>query len=329
VQHLSASNDDLAGILIAVRNEVIKETHGQQVPWENSALTGRFYFDQSGQAAHLTTGMPSRRSEAAEAWSAVERTTNISALEQFIGHYKETFYADLARVRIDELKGEGLTSPTNYWVSKPIPAWSRLDPLATSSDPSPWVKLCERQTVRVPDASGKETPINVNLCSTGHETLDGDTGAILVSVVLREINGIGQHLVVTVPLGVIQSPGVRVSILSWEQWEKWAKRERFDESAIPTVNIPIILCNATGCQGQMLLTPGQLVAFKNGAGLAVTFLPSSLAATALPVPLAGFNQAQLGAPVDNNSHAQARKNLVDQIKARHAATENATKQNGK
>ena len=44
-RHVLASNDDLGAILIAVRNDVMKETQRKQVPWEHSALTGRFYFN--------------------------------------------------------------------------------------------------------------------------------------------------------------------------------------------------------------------------------------------------------------------------------------------
>jgi hypothetical protein len=34
----------LSAILIAVRNDVMRETQRKQVPWEHSALTARFYF---------------------------------------------------------------------------------------------------------------------------------------------------------------------------------------------------------------------------------------------------------------------------------------------
>ena len=45
-----------------------------------------------------------RLSEAAEAWSLTKDTTNIAALEAFINRYRNTYYGDLARLRIDELK---------------------------------------------------------------------------------------------------------------------------------------------------------------------------------------------------------------------------------
>lgn len=57
VRQLETSSDDLNAILIAVRNDVMRETDNRQVPWEHSALTRRFYFKpqvQSASAARLT-----------------------------------------------------------------------------------------------------------------------------------------------------------------------------------------------------------------------------------------------------------------------------------
>jgi formylglycine-generating enzyme required for sulfatase activity len=43
-------------------------------------------------------------SEAERAWAAAKDTTSIAVLEDFVARYKETFYAGLARARIEELK---------------------------------------------------------------------------------------------------------------------------------------------------------------------------------------------------------------------------------
>ena len=114
VKQLS-SNDDLSAILISVRNEVMRETQRKQVPWEHSALTGRFYFNPTAKLAAPPKVAPARLSEAAEAWGAAERTTSIAALEAFILRYKDTFYADLARARIDDLKKQqiAVAAPPN------------------------------------------------------------------------------------------------------------------------------------------------------------------------------------------------------------------------
>ena len=51
VKQLTGTGDDLSAILIAVRNDVMIATQRKQVPWEHSALTGRFYFGSPSQMA--------------------------------------------------------------------------------------------------------------------------------------------------------------------------------------------------------------------------------------------------------------------------------------
>jgi uncharacterized caspase-like protein len=108
VRQLGASNDDLSAILIAVRNDVMKETDRKQVPWEHSALTGRFFFKPPAPAPAAAPAPPPvmhlRSSEAAEAWNATKDTTNVAVLGAFVARYRDTFYAELARARIEELK---------------------------------------------------------------------------------------------------------------------------------------------------------------------------------------------------------------------------------
>ena len=48
--YVSTSSDDLGAILIAVRNDVMRDTGRKQVPWEHSALTGRVFCKPSKAA---------------------------------------------------------------------------------------------------------------------------------------------------------------------------------------------------------------------------------------------------------------------------------------
>jgi len=104
VRQLAASKDDLAGILIAVRNDVLRETDRRQVPWEHSALTGRFYFNPAGEKQAPAPASHGLAREAFEAWSATRDTTSIGVLDAFIARYRDTFYAALARARMEDLK---------------------------------------------------------------------------------------------------------------------------------------------------------------------------------------------------------------------------------
>jgi formylglycine-generating enzyme required for sulfatase activity len=101
IKHLSASHDDLNAVLISVRNDVMSATKDAQVPWEHSALRGRLYFNPGSPTAGNTTGSAS---EAAEAWAAAERSPSIAALEAYAARYKDSYYAELARARIEDLK---------------------------------------------------------------------------------------------------------------------------------------------------------------------------------------------------------------------------------
>ena len=114
VKQLSSTNDDLSAMLIAVRNDVMKQTQRKQVPWEHSALTGRFYFNPAAQTAEPAKSTPPGRiSEAAEAWDRTKDATSIAMLEIFIARFKDTYYADLARARIADLKKQQVTSPAS------------------------------------------------------------------------------------------------------------------------------------------------------------------------------------------------------------------------
>ena len=105
VKHISASNNDLSALLINVRNDVMRETQRKQVPWEHSALTGQFYFKlQPGSTPISSAPSAGTPSEAGYAWNLAKETNSVSVLEAFISRYGDTFYAVLARHRIEDLK---------------------------------------------------------------------------------------------------------------------------------------------------------------------------------------------------------------------------------
>ena len=82
-------------------------TGGSQQPWVSlSPISGDFYF-AAGQAAAAPPPASAAApvpSEAERAWATVQNATNTAVLEAFIRRFGNTFYADLARARLDELK---------------------------------------------------------------------------------------------------------------------------------------------------------------------------------------------------------------------------------
>jgi len=104
VRHLGTSGEDLNAILIAVRNDVMRQTDRKQVPWEHSALTRRYYFNPADRMLVATPADHLRLSEASQAWSATKDTANLDVLDAFVVRYRDTFFAELARARIEELR---------------------------------------------------------------------------------------------------------------------------------------------------------------------------------------------------------------------------------
>jgi uncharacterized protein len=79
--------------------DVYNETQGKQLPELSLSVVGDFYLKGRPEAA---ASVPT--SDAAQAWVAAQGTTSQTVLESFIRRYGDSFYGDLARARLEELK---------------------------------------------------------------------------------------------------------------------------------------------------------------------------------------------------------------------------------
>src|SRR5215471_777897 len=125
IRQLSTSNEDLNWILIAVRNDVMRQTDHRQVPWEHSAITRRFYFGAGGQPAASSRVAQRRASEAATLWSAIKDTSSLALVDAFAARYRETVFGELARARAQQLRSE--TAASGLAPSQAEPAFA-LEP---------------------------------------------------------------------------------------------------------------------------------------------------------------------------------------------------------
>jgi uncharacterized caspase-like protein/uncharacterized protein len=99
--HILDPGVSLTDVMILVRNEVVTATNGVQVPWDDSALMGKVYFKE-GPAP---TPIPESKSgEAAEAWSWIRNTTDLSILQEFVRRYGDTSFGAQAKQRLDEMR---------------------------------------------------------------------------------------------------------------------------------------------------------------------------------------------------------------------------------
>ena len=188
---------------------------------------------------------------------------------------------------------------------------------ATGAGKSAWVKLCEKAPLVKKDKDGKELKEEKQLCLTHHERLDGNTGMVLVSAAIREVEGQPKKsLMVMVPLGMAIPPGIRAAIYSKEQWAAASKNEKIDEKTLKPIELKYSLCHPAGCTAETEATPEILDGMSKGGGMMVLAMNSAAQPVGFPVPLDGYNEAAAGPPVDNKTYAEARSTLMKQIRAR-------------
>lgn len=193
-------------------------------------------------------------------------------------------------------------------------------PAENGEKQSAWVKLCEAAAMVKKDAEGKEVKDEKKICLTHHERLDGNTGMVLVSAAIREVEGQDKKsLMVMVPLGMAIPPGVRAAVYTPDQWAKAAKNEKVDEKALKPLELKYSLCHPAGCTAEIEADAAFIDTMKKGGGIMVLALNAAAQPIGFPVPLDGFTAAFDGAPVDNEKYAQARGQLMQQIRQRQAA----------
>ncbi len=184
-----------------------------------------------------------------------------------------------------------------------------------------WVKLCDKIKVKPKDAEAKKDapPEEKQLCSTMFEAIESNTGQLIVSVGLQQMEGAPkQVLAVMVPLGVVIPGGVRLAVYNKDQWEKAAKNEKIELKDLKTADLKFAHCLPVGCTAEAQATPELVELLKNNAGLAVLAIWANGNQFTVPVPLGGFGEALNGKPIDNKQYQANRKKLMEHIMQRQA-----------
>ncbi len=84
-----------------VRERVIDQTFGKQVPWDNSSLTRDFFFVEA------FAGLPKFNPEAsadAQAWQVAANEDIAASYETYLKSYPQGLFADLAQMRLDSFR---------------------------------------------------------------------------------------------------------------------------------------------------------------------------------------------------------------------------------
>lgn len=189
---------------------------------------------------------------------------------------------------------------------------------APDPNQSAWVKLCEKIGGVTKDKDGKEKKEEFNVCLTHHERLDANTGMVIVSAAVRQVQGQDKMaFMIMVPLGMFVQPGMRAAVYTKDLWEKLQKNEKIDEKALKPFGLPYSVCHMGGCTAEIELKPELLAELKAGAGLMIIAVDGgSRQPLFFPVPLNGFESTLAGAPVDPEKYTSARRALMEQIAQR-------------
>jgi len=93
----------------SVRQNVMQETNQNQTPWEESSLTGDFYFiatdnagitvNQPSHGIHLSAGKKDENE--LMLWQGISNSRNIGDYEEYLHLYPDGVFAELARDRIE------------------------------------------------------------------------------------------------------------------------------------------------------------------------------------------------------------------------------------
>lgn len=102
---------DVRQMLSEVRREVRESTHGRQIPWENSALEGQFYF-RPAAATTRDASTPARPDLEALFWDTVRGSRDPAEYRAYLTQFPNGNFAELARSRIAQLEQAARTGAT-------------------------------------------------------------------------------------------------------------------------------------------------------------------------------------------------------------------------
>src|SRR5262245_42309999 len=103
-KHLPTPGLDIELALRRVRDEVLRATKNKQEPFKYGSLGGAEIALIAKPAEAELPKAPSPLGQAAAEWNTLRTKTDIAELEAFGKRHQGTYFADLARARIDELK---------------------------------------------------------------------------------------------------------------------------------------------------------------------------------------------------------------------------------
>jgi uncharacterized caspase-like protein len=114
LKHVEVPGKDVSGVLVEVRNDVLKATNGRQVPWEHTSLTGQVYLRAAPAPAPEAAAAPPEKPPSAAGgyekdleialWNSVKDSKSTAMIDAYLGRYPNGVFAGLARVMVAQLR---------------------------------------------------------------------------------------------------------------------------------------------------------------------------------------------------------------------------------
>ncbi|MDG4890589.1 MAG: hypothetical protein EOQ64_21255 [Mesorhizobium sp.] len=112
LRHLGTPGQDVTRDLIYARRDVLEATHGKQVPWDNSSLTGEVVLNPGvapePKSESPATNTPAKAETAVEIayWETIKDSGNKNFFQAYLERYPNGAFAALAKLKIEVLDEE-------------------------------------------------------------------------------------------------------------------------------------------------------------------------------------------------------------------------------
>lgn len=116
LNHIETPGATIGDMMIDVRKQVISETAEKQIPWENSSLTGKFYFNPGVQTSSVDPGttasapqMPPKNPQVDSAildhtfWTSISESSDPALFREYLRRFPNGMYATIAESKLDAL----------------------------------------------------------------------------------------------------------------------------------------------------------------------------------------------------------------------------------
>ncbi|MEC9369351.1 MAG: caspase domain-containing protein [Pseudomonadota bacterium] len=110
LKHIDTPNATINDIMIEVRKDVMAATNNTQIPWENSSLTGRFYFQgskiASSAAAPVASDAAPAKIDVADAtiehtfWTSIKDSNDTKLFQAYLDRFPSGVYTPIAEAKL-------------------------------------------------------------------------------------------------------------------------------------------------------------------------------------------------------------------------------------